>query len=231
VRSLALAFAAVLTSGGKHFGQWLSTVCGFACWDFSYVQARQEDARAPAGRYCGPDDRPVPTPDDLMDRPDPRTDPRRCHTWKTPRAGFHRVRADNQNDASGAESEMPALERARARPGRREPGFWLQYDYGDAPVVDVVKTVLFVAWLAFSRLRIVIVFRDKPMPSVLAPSTGRRLMKSPKLARNPPDELTQNPVRRPTTQSLVAAIGLSAVNVCLRTWRQLQARNTVPEGA
>jgi hypothetical protein len=110
-------------------------------------------------------------------------------------------------------------------------GFWLQYDYGDAPVVDVVKTVLFVAWLAFSRLRIVIVFRDKPMPSVLAPSTGRRLMKSPKLARNPPDELTQNPVRRPTTQSLVAAIGLSAVNVCLRTWRQLQARNTVPEGA
>jgi hypothetical protein len=53
VRSLALAFAAVLTSGGKHFGQWLATVCGFVCWDFSYVQARQEDARAPAGRHCG----------------------------------------------------------------------------------------------------------------------------------------------------------------------------------
>ena len=27
---------------------------------------------------------------------------------------------------------------------------WLQYDYGDGPVVDGVKTVLFVAWLAWS---------------------------------------------------------------------------------
>ena len=39
------------------------------------------------------------------------------------------------------------------RPWVTEPGMWLQYDYGDGPVVDGVKTVLFVAWLAWSRFR------------------------------------------------------------------------------
>lgn len=54
------------------------------------------------------------------------------------------------------------------RPWVTEPGMWLQYDYGDGPVVDGVKTVLFVAWLAWSRFRVVIALRDKTMPSVFA---------------------------------------------------------------
>ena len=54
------------------------------------------------------------------------------------------------------------------RPWVTEPGMWLQYDYGDGPVVDAVKTVLFVAWLAWSRFRIVLPIRDKTMPSVFA---------------------------------------------------------------
>lgn len=54
------------------------------------------------------------------------------------------------------------------RPWTPEPGLWLQYDYGDGPVVDGVKTVLFVAWLALSRFRIVIALQDKTMPSVFA---------------------------------------------------------------
>lgn len=49
-----------------------------------------------------------------------------------------------------------------------EPGRWLQYDFGDGPVIDGVKTILFVAWLAWSRYRIVIPLRDKSMPSVFA---------------------------------------------------------------
>ena len=54
---------------------------------------------------------------------------------------------------------------------------WLQYDYGDGPVVDGVKTVLFGAWLAWSRFRVVIAPRDKTMPSVFAEldQTFRRL--------------------------------------------------------
>ena len=49
-----------------------------------------------------------------------------------------------------------------------EPGMWLQYDFGDGPVIDGVKTVLFCAWLAWSRFRVVLALRDKTMPSVFA---------------------------------------------------------------
>jgi transposase len=54
------------------------------------------------------------------------------------------------------------------RPWITEPGMWLQYDYGDGPVIDGVKTVLFVAWLAWSRFRVVVPLRDKTLPSVFA---------------------------------------------------------------
>src|SRR5699024_5832031 len=54
------------------------------------------------------------------------------------------------------------------RPWGREPGMWLQYDYGDGPSVGGVKTILFCAWLAWSRFRVVIPMLDKTMPSVFA---------------------------------------------------------------
>ena len=54
------------------------------------------------------------------------------------------------------------------RPWVTEPGMWLQYDYGDGPLIDGVKTVLFVAWVAWSRFRVVLPLRDKTLPSVFA---------------------------------------------------------------
>jgi len=45
---------------------------------------------------------------------------------------------------------------------------WLQYDFGDGPVIDGRKTVLFVAWLAWSRSRVVIALRDRTAPIVFA---------------------------------------------------------------
>lgn len=54
------------------------------------------------------------------------------------------------------------------RPWITEPGHWLQYDFGDGPVIEGRKTVLFVAWLAWSRFRIVIALRDRTAPSVFA---------------------------------------------------------------
>ena len=54
------------------------------------------------------------------------------------------------------------------RPWVTEPGMWLQYDFGDGPVIDGVKTILFCAWLAWSRFRVVLPLRDKTMPSVFA---------------------------------------------------------------
>jgi hypothetical protein len=54
------------------------------------------------------------------------------------------------------------------RPWVPEPGMWLQYDFGDGPVIDGVKTVLLCAWLAWSRFRVVVAIRDKTLPSVFA---------------------------------------------------------------
>lgn len=54
------------------------------------------------------------------------------------------------------------------RPWVTEPGLWVQYDFGDGPRIDGVKTVLFVAWLAYSRYRVVIALRDRRKVSVFA---------------------------------------------------------------
>ena len=54
------------------------------------------------------------------------------------------------------------------RPWITEPGMWLQYDYGEGPRIDGARTVLFCAWLAWSRFRVVLALRDKTLPSVFA---------------------------------------------------------------
>ena len=54
------------------------------------------------------------------------------------------------------------------RPWVTEPGMWLQYDFGDGPLIEGVKTTLFVAWLAWCRFRVVLAIRDKTAPSVMA---------------------------------------------------------------
>src|SRR5450755_2838605 len=43
----------------------------------------------------------------------------------------------------------------------------MQWDYGDGPVVDGRLTVLFCAWLAWSRFRVVLPLWDKTMASVV----------------------------------------------------------------
>lgn len=55
----------------------------------------------------------------------------------------------------------------RTRPWVVEPGLWLQFDYGDGPTVAGRSTVLFCAWLAWSRYRVVVPLWDKSMPSVV----------------------------------------------------------------
>jgi transposase len=58
---------------------------------------------------------------------------------------------------------------ARAyQPWIPEPGLWLQWDYGDGPVVAGRKTVLFCAWLAWSRFRVILALPDRTLPSVLS---------------------------------------------------------------
>jgi transposase len=55
----------------------------------------------------------------------------------------------------------------RTRPWIPEPGLWLQWDYGAGPVVTASRTVLFCAWLAWSRYRVVVPLRDKTLGTVV----------------------------------------------------------------
>jgi transposase len=55
----------------------------------------------------------------------------------------------------------------RTRPWTVEPGLWMQWDYGDGPDVGGRSTVLFCAWLAWSRFRVVLALWDRSMPSVV----------------------------------------------------------------
>ena len=53
------------------------------------------------------------------------------------------------------------------RPWVPEPGLWLQFDWGDGPRVAGRKTLLFCAWLAWSRFRVVMATWDRTLPTLL----------------------------------------------------------------
>ena len=54
------------------------------------------------------------------------------------------------------------------KPWITEPGAWLQYDFGTGPVIDGAAVVLFCAWLAWSRFRVIIPLADRSLASVIA---------------------------------------------------------------
>lgn len=54
------------------------------------------------------------------------------------------------------------------RPWITEPGLWLQYDFGDGPLVGGRKVVLLAAMVAWCRFRVVIALRGRTAPSVFA---------------------------------------------------------------
>lgn len=98
-----------------------------------------------------------------------------------------------------------------------EPGLWLQYDVGDGPLIDGVKTTLFVAWLAWSRFRVVLAIRDKTMPSVMSALdvTFRRIGGAPTyvLTNNGKTVTTEHvaglPVRNPAMVDFARHYGVS----------------------
>lgn len=53
------------------------------------------------------------------------------------------------------------------KPWIPEPGLWLQYDFGTGPVIDGAQTLLFCAWLAWSRFRVIVPNGDRTLPSVI----------------------------------------------------------------
>jgi hypothetical protein len=59
------------------------------------------------------------------------------------------------------------------RPWIPEPGLWLQWDWGDGPPVAGRPTVLWCAWLAWSRFRVVLPAWTRPCRPCLAAWTSR----------------------------------------------------------
>lgn len=91
--------------------------------------------------------------------------------------GFTGGERTTRRTVAEAKAQFRAGQRRVYRPWVTEPGLWLQYDFGDGPVIGGRKTTLWCAWLAWSRFRVVIPIWDKTLPTVTAclDSTFRRI--------------------------------------------------------
>ena len=88
------------------------------------------------------------------------------------------------------------------RPWVPEPAMWLQFDWGHGPRIGGRESMLWCAWLAWSRFRVVIPTWDRTLPTVVAciDETLRRFGGSPTYA------LTDN--ERTVTIDRIAGIGV-----------------------
>ncbi|MGW2207660.1 IS21 family transposase [Streptomyces sp. NPDC001774] len=91
--------------------------------------------------------------------------------------GFAGGERTTRRTVAEAKAQFRAGRRRIYRPWVTEPGLWIQYDFGDGPVIKGRKTTLFCAWLAWSRFRVVIPIWDKTLPTVTAAldATFRRI--------------------------------------------------------
>jgi hypothetical protein len=81
--------------------------------------------------------------------------------------GYDGSERTTRRAVADAKARYQAGHRRVFRPWVVEPGMWFQFDYGDGPVIGGLATVLFCAWLAWSRFRVVFPIRDKTLPTVI----------------------------------------------------------------
>ena len=82
--------------------------------------------------------------------------------------GFTGDERTTRRAVAEAKAAHRAGRRRTYRPWVPEPGMWLQFDWGKGPTVAGRETVLFCAWLAWSRFRVVLATWDKTIPTMLA---------------------------------------------------------------
>jgi len=101
-----------------------------------------------------------------------------------------------------AKAAYRAGRRRTYRPWITEPGMWLQFDWGAGPLIEGRPTLLFCAWLAWSRFRVVIPTWDRTLGSLLAclDATLRQVGGAPTYA------LTDN--ERTITIERIAGVGV-----------------------
>ena len=141
--------------------------------------------------------------------------------------GVHRRRA--HDPAGGGEGQGTLAGRARRqyRPWITEPGLWLQFDWGWGPRVPgpgggTRETLLFCAWLAWSRFRVVIPVWDRKLGTLLAclDTTLRRVGGVPTygLTDNERtvtvDHVAGVPVRHPMIVSAGRHYGIPGPHLC-----------------
>ena len=108
------------------------------------------------------------------------------------------------------------------RPWVTEPGLWLQWDWGDGPRVWGRATVLWCAWLAWSRFRVVIPVWDKTLPTIVACLDGtlRRIGGVPAYALTDnertvtTDHVARIPVRNPEIVEVARHYGMT-IRTCI----------------
>ena len=81
--------------------------------------------------------------------------------------GYRGSERTTRRAVAAAKRRWRAEHGRRTRPWVPEPGLWMQWDYGDGPKVAGRSTVLFCAWLAWSRFRVVVPLWERTMPSVV----------------------------------------------------------------
>ena len=82
--------------------------------------------------------------------------------------GFAGTERTTRRAVHAAKAAYRAGRRRTYRPWVTEPGMWLQFDWGAGPTIEGRPTLLFCAWLAWSRFRVVIPTWDRTMGSLLA---------------------------------------------------------------
>ena len=87
--------------------------------------------------------------------------------------GFTGNERTTRRAVAAAKARWRAGHRRTYQPWITEPGLWLQWDWGKGPLVpgpDGVprETLLFCAWLAWSRFRVVLPVWDRTLPTLIA---------------------------------------------------------------
>lgn len=82
--------------------------------------------------------------------------------------GFTGSDRSTRRAVAAAKKAWQAGHRRVFRPWIPEPGLWLQFDWGDGPRIAGRRSLLFCAWLAWSRFRVIIPVWDRTLPSLLA---------------------------------------------------------------
>lgn len=82
--------------------------------------------------------------------------------------GFTGTERTTRRAVRAAKLAFRAGRRRTFRPWVPEPGLWLQFDWGEGPKVNGRRTLLFCAWLSWSRFRVVIPAWDQSTGTLVA---------------------------------------------------------------